>query len=52
MEDDTILCADCIDELHAEGVSETATTIVHAWLADPTGQTCACCATTDSDAAS
>jgi hypothetical protein len=52
MEDDTVLCADCVDELHAEGVCETAMTIVHAWLADAAGQTCACCGTTDSEAAS
>ena len=33
MEDDTVLCADCVDELQAEGLPETAATIVHAWLA-------------------
>lgn len=38
VEDDTVLCADCVDELHAEGVYETAGTIVHAWLADLAGQ--------------
>jgi hypothetical protein len=50
MEDDTVLCADCVDELHAEGVCETAATIVHAWLADPAGQACACCGITDDTA--
>jgi hypothetical protein len=43
MEDDTVLCTDCVDELHAEGVCETATTIVHAWLTDAAGQACRCC---------
>jgi hypothetical protein len=52
MEDDTVLCADCLDELHAETVCETAATIVHAWLADPAGQACRHCATTDSEAGS
>lgn len=47
MEDDTVLCGDCVDELHAEQVCETAGTIVHAWLADPAGQACACCGATD-----
>jgi hypothetical protein len=53
MEDDTVLCADCVHELHAEGVCETAATMVHAWLADPAGQACGCCgATTDGEAGS
>jgi predicted transcriptional regulator len=53
MEDDTVLCADCLDELQAETVYETAATIVHAWLADPAGQACRCCAaTTESEAVS
>lgn len=47
MEDDTVLCADCVNELHAEGVCETATTIVHAWLVDGAGQACQCCGATD-----
>jgi hypothetical protein len=47
MEEDTVLCAECVDELHAEGVGETAATIVHAWLSKPAGQICACCATAD-----
>jgi hypothetical protein len=49
MEDDTVLCSDCVDELHAEGVCETAATIVHAWLADPAGQACRCCGATADD---
>jgi hypothetical protein len=52
MEDDTVLCADCLDELHAETASETAATIVHAWLADPAGQACRCCGATESEAGS
>jgi hypothetical protein len=53
MENDTVLCSDCVDELHAEGVCETAATIVHAWLADAAGQACACCgATIDGEAGS
>jgi hypothetical protein len=53
MEDDTVLCADCLDELQAEAVVETAGTMVHAWLADPAGQACRCCgATEDGEAGS
>jgi hypothetical protein len=51
MEDDTVLCADCLDELHAEQALETAATIVHAWLANPEGQACRCCGTTDNSEA-
>jgi hypothetical protein len=51
MEDDTVLCTDCLDELQAESVYETAATIVHAWLADPAGQACRCCGTTESSGA-
>jgi hypothetical protein len=51
MEDDTVLCADCLDELQAESVYDTAGTIVHAWLADPAGQACRCSGATDSSAA-
>jgi hypothetical protein len=49
MEDDTVLCTDCLDELHAETVCETAETIVHAWLADPAGQACHYCGATDNE---
>ena len=48
-EDDTVLCADCLDELRAEQACETAATMVHAWLADPAGQACGCCGATDSE---
>jgi hypothetical protein len=52
MEDDTVLCTDCLDELHAEQPVETVATAVHAWLADPSGQACRCCGTTDTEAGS
>jgi len=51
MEDDTVLCADCLDELRCESGCETAATIVHAWLADPSDQACRCCGATDSSEA-
>ena len=47
MQDDTVLCAECVDELRAEGLAECAVTIVHAWLTDPAGQVCGCCGATD-----
>jgi len=43
MEDDRVLCADCLHEHQVEGVPETAATIVHAWLADPVGEACQSC---------
>lgn len=50
MQDDTVLCAGCLDEHQAEAIAETAATIVHAWLADPAGETCqACGATSEGD---
>jgi hypothetical protein len=49
MEDDSVLCTECLDELRAEGVCETAAAIVHAWLADPAGQACRCCGATDNE---
>jgi hypothetical protein len=52
MEDDTVLCTDCLDELHAESVCETAATMVHAWLADSAGQECCCCGESDREAGS
>jgi hypothetical protein len=53
IEDDTVLCTDCLDELRAEEVCETAGTMVYAWLADPAGQACRCCgATTENEAGS
>lgn len=47
MEDDTVLCTDCVHEHQAEGIPETAATIVHAWLADPAGETCQGCGAGD-----
>jgi len=47
MEDDTVLCADCVHEYQAEGLPATPATIVHAWLADLTDEACRCCAATD-----
>jgi hypothetical protein len=49
MEDDTVLCSDCLDELHTEQAVDTAATIVHAWLAEPACQACRCCGATDRD---
>jgi hypothetical protein len=47
MEDDTVLCAECVHEHQGESASETGGTIVHAWLADPAGETCQACGATD-----
>jgi hypothetical protein len=52
MEDETVLCSECLDELRAEQVWDTTATAVHAWLADPAGQACRCCGATDSEAGS
>ena len=49
MQDDTVLCTDCVHEYQAEGLPETAATIVHAWLADPAGESCRCCGDSDTD---
>ena len=35
MQDDTVLCADCVHEYQTEGLPETPATLVYAWLADP-----------------
>jgi hypothetical protein len=43
MEDDTVLCTGCLHERQAEGLPETAATIVHAWLASPSIERCRCC---------
>jgi len=47
MEDDTVLCFDCLQEYQAEGLPDTSATIMHAWLADPAGETCRCCGDSD-----
>ena len=46
MQDDTVLCTDCLHELHTEQPVDTAATIVHAWLADPAGDACHGCGAT------
>jgi hypothetical protein len=43
MQDDTVLCTVCLHEHQADSVVETAATIVHAWLADPAGESCQDC---------
>lgn len=49
MEDDTVLCTDCLAELHAEQPCvDTPATSVHTWLAEPAGQACRDCGATDS----
>jgi hypothetical protein len=40
---------DRVQEYRDEGLPETAATIVHAWLADPAGETCQCCGATDTE---
>jgi len=47
MEDDTVLCAECVHEHQADSVSEAAATIVHAWLGDPAGDACQACGAID-----
>jgi hypothetical protein len=49
MEDDTVLCADCVQEHEAEGLPATPATMVYAWLATPTVETCRCCGEGDVD---
>jgi len=46
MEDDTVLCTDCVHEICDDGQPAIAATIVHAWLADPAGQSCRWCGAT------
>jgi len=47
MEDDTVLCGDCVHEICDERLSATAGTMVHAWLAAGSGQSCRWCAAID-----
>jgi hypothetical protein len=47
MEDDTVLCTDCLHEHQADGMPETEASIVHAWLADPAGEVCCSCGVSD-----
>jgi len=46
MEDDTILCADCVHEID-DREPVTAGTFVYAWLAAGSGQSCRWCAAID-----
>jgi len=47
MEDDTVLCADCLHEHQAEQLAEAAAVIVRAWLGDPIGEACCWCGASD-----
>jgi hypothetical protein len=47
MEDDTVLCTECVHEQQAEGLAAAGAAIVHAWLADPAGETCQGCGNDD-----
>jgi len=47
MEDDTVLCADCVHEICDERLPLGAASMVHAWLAAGSGQSCRWCAATD-----
>jgi hypothetical protein len=46
MEDDTVLCADCMQDIVDERLPATAATMVHAWLASPAGEACCWCGVT------
>jgi hypothetical protein len=43
MEDESVLCADCVHEATAGGVPESAETIVHAWIEPGPGVRCGWC---------
>ena len=47
MEDDTVLCAACVNELCDDRQPPTAATFVHAWLAESAGQACSSCGAVD-----
>ncbi len=49
MEDDTVLCADCVHEICDGREPAMAATIVHAWLATRALQVCSRCAINDRD---
>jgi hypothetical protein len=42
MQDDTVLCADCVAEI-CDDRQPSAATMVHAWLASQPGDSCSCC---------
>jgi len=46
MQDDTVLCADCVDELCDERGPETAATMIYAWLPEGNDAACRCCGAT------
>jgi hypothetical protein len=46
MEDDSVLCADCVVEVQRELPAERAEVIVHAWIEPEPGVSCRWCATT------
>jgi hypothetical protein len=45
MEDDTVLCADCLPEICDDRLPATAASMVHAWIIPTPGLTCRCCNT-------
>ena len=47
MEDDTVLCADCLHEICDERLPATAATIVRAWLVGAVQEPCRWCGATD-----
>jgi hypothetical protein len=42
MQDDTVLCVDCIGEV-CDDRQPAEATLVHAWLTPANGHTCSCC---------
>ena len=42
MQDDTVLCADCLAEV-CDDRQPAEATLVHAWLSADDGHTCSCC---------
>jgi hypothetical protein len=46
MQDDMVLCADCVTEV-CDDRQPTAATTVHAWLAPDPGHTCSWCGSSD-----
>jgi hypothetical protein len=44
MEDDTVLCEACLHDLHDDVVAQTPATMLHAFIDNPVGLSCRCCA--------
>jgi hypothetical protein len=42
MQDDMVLCGDCVTEV-CDDRQPSEATLVHAWLAPDTAHTCSCC---------